>query len=145
MNPEEIRDLAGRGHAVGTHTFSHIKLAGLSPAELNHEIVEGAAKVTSWTGQPVEAFAWTFGWDAIDRPSWDLIRQHHRFCFAPCPGTVSCGSDSPHLIWRKEVEVRYSISEFKFMYSGLVDLLWRAKRRRLRDLLLNTARVEADV
>ena len=142
MNPAQIRELTDRGHTVGSHTYSHVKLAGLALPELRHEIVDSAVKIASWTAQPVEAFAWTFAWDTIDREAWNLIRQNYRFCFAPCPGTVVRGSDSPHLIWRKEVEVRYSESNFRFMYSNLIDFPWTAKRRHLRNLLLNTARAD---
>jgi peptidoglycan/xylan/chitin deacetylase (PgdA/CDA1 family) len=135
MNPEHLADLAQRGHSVGNHTFSHVRLAGLPAAELHHEIVESNAQLAKWTGRPVDAFAWTFSWDSISPEAWDLIRQHHRFCFAPCPGMVDCSTDSPQLIWRSEVEARYRPAEFRFMYSGLVDLLWRKQRDHLRTLL----------
>ena len=144
MNPAQLRDLAARGHTVGSHTYSHVKLLGLTLPELHHEIADSAAKVSFWTGKPVDAIAWTFAWDAIDRQAWDVIRKHHRFCFAPCPVMVDCQSDSPDLIWRREIEVRYSEPEFRFMYSGLVDWSWRRQRQRLRKLLLSRTRVEAD-
>ena len=135
MTPAQIADLVRRGHCVGNHTFSHVRLAGLGEAELHHEIVESNALLAKWTGKPVDAFAWTFSWDSISRQAWQLIRQHHRFCFAPCPGMVDCLADSFDLIWRNEIEVRYPPAEFSFMYSGLVDPLWRKQRRQLKALL----------
>jgi peptidoglycan/xylan/chitin deacetylase (PgdA/CDA1 family) len=135
MTPEHIADLSRRGHSIGNHTYSHVNLAALPEDQLHHEIVDSAAEITSWTGQPVEAFAWTFSWDSITPAAWMLIQKHHRYCFAPCPGSVDCRADSPSLIWRTEVEVAYPERDFRFMYAGLADRLWRSRRERLRNLL----------
>jgi len=135
MTPQQIADLSRRGHSVGNHTYSHVNLRTLPESQLHHEIVDSAAQIAAWTGQPVDAFAWTFSWDSITPRAWKLIQQHHRFCFAPCPGSVDCRADSHHLIWRTEVEVVYPPSDFRFMYAGLADPLWRSKRERLRATL----------
>ncbi len=135
MTPQQIADLSRRGHSIGNHTFSHVNLRTLPESQLHHEIVESAGQIAAWAGQPVDAFAWTFSWDSITPVAWKLIRQHHRFCFAPCPGSVDCRSDSQNLIWRTEVEVAYAPSDFRFMYAGLADPLWRSKRVRLRAAL----------
>jgi peptidoglycan/xylan/chitin deacetylase (PgdA/CDA1 family) len=140
MTPQQIADLSRRGHSVGNHTYSHVNLATLPESQLHHEIVDSAAQIASWTGQPVDAFAWTFSWDSITPVAWKLIQQHHRFCFAPCPGSVDCRADSPNLIWRTEVEVVYPPSDFRFMYAGLADPLWRSKRERLRATIGGTPR-----
>lgn len=132
MSPEQLLDLSRRGHAIGNHTFSHVSLDGLSDTDLQREVVESAHKISAWIAKPVDYFAWPYSWDAIDRRAWDLVRQTHRFCFSPCPGTVDSATDSPHLIWRKEVESYYPPSRYRFMYSGLVDPAWAGERRRLR-------------
>ncbi len=135
MTPQQIADLARRGHSIGNHTYSHVNLRTLPESQLHHEIVESAAQIAAWAGQPADAFAWTFSWDSITPLAWKLIQQHHRFCFAPCPGSVDCRADSPNLIWRTEVEVAYTPPDFRFMYAGLVDPLWRSQRERLRSAL----------
>jgi peptidoglycan/xylan/chitin deacetylase (PgdA/CDA1 family) len=135
MIPRQIADLATRGHSVGNHTLSHASLRGLSQDDLEREIGESARKISSWTGKPVDAFAWPFSWDAVNLGAWEVIRHYHRFCFAPCPGVVDSRVDVPTLIWRREIEVRYSLEELRFQYSGLVDLVWAVRRRRLRRLL----------
>ncbi len=136
MTPQQIADLAHRGHSIGNHTYSHVNLAKLSETRLQHEIVESAQQIRSWSGRPVDAFAWTFSWDSITPAAWNLIQQHHKFCFAPCPGSVDCLADSPNLICRTEVEAVYSPAEYRFMYSGLAGLLWRNKRARLKAMLV---------
>jgi len=135
MSPAQVADLAARGHAIGNHTLTHARLIGLSPETLEHEIGDSARKLAAWTRKPVDAFAWTFGWDAIDANAWQAIRRYHRFCFSPCAGAVDSLYDQPSLLWRREIEVRYSAPEMRFSYSGLVDLWWGARRRRLRDML----------
>jgi peptidoglycan/xylan/chitin deacetylase (PgdA/CDA1 family) len=132
MTPQQIADLVRRGHSVGNHTYSHVNLATLAESQLHHEIVDSAAQIASWTGGPVDAFAWTFSWNSITPAAWRLIRQHHRFCFAPCPGSVDCRADTPSLIWRTEIEVAYPAHDFRFMYAGMADPLWRRKRKILR-------------
>jgi peptidoglycan/xylan/chitin deacetylase (PgdA/CDA1 family) len=135
MSPSQIAELADRGHAIGNHTLTHQRLVGLSPDRLEQEIGDSAHKLVSWTKRSVDAFAWTFGWEAIDRQAWEVIRRHHRFCFSPCAGTIDSRRDNPDLLWRREIEVKYSAAEYRFLYSGLVDPWWSAQRRRLRQML----------
>jgi peptidoglycan/xylan/chitin deacetylase (PgdA/CDA1 family) len=132
MTPQQIADLSRRGHAIGNHTYSHVNLATLPEDQLHHEIIQSAQQIAAWTNLPVEAFAWTFSWDSITPAAWKMIQQHHRFCFAPCPGFVDCHADSQNLIWRTEIEVSYPAAEFRFMYSGLADPMWRNRRHRLK-------------
>lgn len=144
MNPAQVADLAARGHAIGNHTLTHERLVGLSPDRLEREIGDSARKLASWTSKPVDAFAWTFDCDAIDVNAWQSIRRYHRFCFSPCAGVVDSHHDSPDLLWRREIEVRYSPSQCRFCYSGLVDLWWGHRRRKLREILRipSSAKVE---
>jgi peptidoglycan/xylan/chitin deacetylase (PgdA/CDA1 family) len=135
MSPAQIEDLAARGHTIGNHSLTHERLIGLTSEQLEQEIGDSARKLAAWTKKPIDAFAWTFGWDAIDAPAWETIRRYHRFCFSPCAGLVDNRRDRPALLWRREIEARYSASEFRFCYSGLVDLFWISKRRRLREML----------
>jgi peptidoglycan/xylan/chitin deacetylase (PgdA/CDA1 family) len=135
MNPDQIADLAARGHAIGNHTLTHERLLGLSPKQLEREIGESARKLAGWTKTSIDAFAWTFGWDAIDVNAWSIARQYHKFCFSPCAGAIDSRVDQPSLLWRREVELRYSPAELLFSYSGLVDRWWAGRRKRLRKML----------
>jgi peptidoglycan/xylan/chitin deacetylase (PgdA/CDA1 family) len=135
MCPAQIADLAARGHAIGNHTLTHSRLVGLSSEELEREIGDSARKLSSWTNQSVDSFAWTFGWDAIDGNALKLIQRYHRFCFAACPGAIDSRRDSPSLLWRREIEAKYSAAEYRFQYSGLADPWWASRRKRLRELL----------
>jgi peptidoglycan/xylan/chitin deacetylase (PgdA/CDA1 family) len=135
MNSAQIANLAARGHAIGNHTLTHERLVGLPDEQLEREIGDSARKLASWTRQTIDAFAWTFGWDAMDARAWNIAQRYHRFCFSPCAGSVDSRLDQPSLLWRREVELRYSPAELRFSYSGLVDLWWVSRRRRLRRML----------
>ncbi len=144
MSPCQIAELAARGHAIGNHTLTHERLAGLSSDRLEREIGDSARKLTVWTKKPVNAFAWTFGWDAVDANAWEIIRRYHRFCFSPCAGMIDSRRDAPALLWRREIEVKYAPAEYRFLYAGLVDPWWSTRRKRLRKMLrvLPTRNVE---
>ncbi len=135
MTPDQLADLTRRGHSIGNHTLSHVSLDGLSPSDLERQIGTSAAKISSWVQKSVEAFAWPYSWNAINREAWDMVRKTHRFCFSPCPGTTNCSQDSPHLIWRTEIEAYYSDPQYRFMYSGWADPAWAGRRRRLKAIL----------
>jgi peptidoglycan/xylan/chitin deacetylase (PgdA/CDA1 family) len=135
MSPNQIGELAARGHTIGNHTLTHARLRGLAPETLEREIGDSARKLSAWTKHPIDAFAWTFEWDAIDASAWEVIRRYHRFCFAPCPGAIDSRRDSPSLLWRRDIEVRATAAEYRFLYSGLVDAWWSTRRRRLRQML----------
>jgi peptidoglycan/xylan/chitin deacetylase (PgdA/CDA1 family) len=145
MTPQQVADLASRGHAIGNHTLSHARLSTLGPEEARSEVLSAAELIRSWISVPVEAFAWTFSWDSISPYAWKLITAHHRFCFSPCPGVTRVQMSSQHLIWRTNVEAHYSPAEYRFMYSGLPHAIWVGKRRKLRTLLDDSQRNQAPV
>jgi peptidoglycan/xylan/chitin deacetylase (PgdA/CDA1 family) len=134
MTPGHVAELAARGHAIGNHTLTHARLAGLSPADLEREIGESARKLAAWANHPIESFAWAFGWDSVDANALQVIQRHHSFCFAPCAGTVDSLYAVPALFWRREIEVKYAPAEYRFLYSGLGDPWWSTRRRRLRKM-----------
>lgn len=135
MSPGQIGDLALRGHTIGNHTMTHRRLSEVPPSEYDMEINRSADLIELWTAQPVEAFSWTFIWHAITRDAHQMICRRHPYCFSPCPGLTDLACDSPALIWRTHVEPNYRPSEYRFMYSGLSDVLWRKQRLKLREIL----------
>ena len=135
MSVAQLTDLVRRGHAIGNHTLSHLRLTGLASSDLQRQIVASADKISCWTQKSIEAFAWPYAWNAIDPEAWKMIRKTHRFCFSPCPGTTDCSQDSPQLIWRTEIEAYYSAAQYRFMYSGFANLPWARKRRQLKAML----------
>jgi hypothetical protein len=135
MSPDQIGDLAKRGHAIGNHTYSHADLSRTPATELEHQIVRSRDRLREWTGTPVDSFAWTYRWDAITPVAWEMARAAHPLCFAPCSGSVRPGRSRPDLIWRTHMEGDYPEWEYRFIYSGLGAIAARGKRRRLHAIL----------
>jgi peptidoglycan/xylan/chitin deacetylase (PgdA/CDA1 family) len=134
MRPPQLEELAARGHSIGNHTFSHARLDRIGPSEQSREIVESAELLETWIKQPVQAFAWTFSWEAIDRNACKLARERHPLCFSPCPGSFELSPDPPQPLWRTHVEASYPPHAYRFMYSGLANAFWVRQRGWLRDL-----------
>ena len=139
MTPEQIADLARRGHTIGNHTFSHALLSESPAAEYEHEILDSAAAIESWIGRPVDTFAWPFVWNGVTPAAHRIATERHRYCFSPCAGRVDVTVDDPHLIWRTNIEPRYRHAEVRFQCSALADRFSAARREGLTRLLLSHA------
>jgi peptidoglycan/xylan/chitin deacetylase (PgdA/CDA1 family) len=131
MKPEQIRDLAERGHTIGNHTLTHARLSETPASSLESEILHSADIVESWVGRPVEAFSWPFRWDAITPAAHRMAASRHPYCFSPCSGRVDLEKDSPALVWRTSVESSYDMAEFRFKCSTLADRVSAHLRRRV--------------
>ena len=58
---DDLREMAGRGHAIAPHSHTHANLASLSRAEARSEISQSRARIETELGCPVEAFAYPYG------------------------------------------------------------------------------------
>jgi len=135
MSPEQIRELADRGHTIGNHTLTHARLSATPPSEYESEILTSADIIESWIGRPVEAFSWPFVWNGITPEAYRVILSRHRYCFTPCSGRVDLRVDSPALVWRTSVETSYDLSEFRFKCSRLPDHVAARRRAHLQSML----------
>ena len=143
MRPEQIRELADRGHTIGNHTLTHACLSETPASSLQSEIIESAEIIESWVERHVEAFSWTFRWNAITPQAYRVALARHQYCFTPCSGRVDLEVDSPALVWRTSVESSYDMAEFSFKCSRLADFISANLRRRVVASLDN--RVSASV
>ena len=55
-DPEMVKEIARRGHSIGTHTWSHANLRELSPARARSEIELGFSAVQKALGKPIAPF-----------------------------------------------------------------------------------------
>jgi peptidoglycan/xylan/chitin deacetylase (PgdA/CDA1 family) len=61
MNWEQLRDLAGRGHEVGSHSLSHPLLPTVGDAELERESAGSRARLEAQLGVSCESFCYPNG------------------------------------------------------------------------------------
>ena len=62
MSWDRLRDAAGRGVTIGSHTLSHPNLAKLdSPGAIRQELRQSRERIEQEIGRPVDAFAFPYG------------------------------------------------------------------------------------
>jgi peptidoglycan/xylan/chitin deacetylase (PgdA/CDA1 family) len=61
MSTAQVQDLDTHGIQVGSHTVSHADLTKVSPAQLNHQLVESRRALEQMVGHPVLDFCYPAG------------------------------------------------------------------------------------
>jgi peptidoglycan/xylan/chitin deacetylase (PgdA/CDA1 family) len=61
MTPSQLREMAGKGMALGAHTISHPILTRLSDNDVTREIADSRDFLSGLTGAPIELFAYPNG------------------------------------------------------------------------------------
>src|SRR5262249_19081510 len=74
----QIKELMRSGFKVGAHTRSHPFLAGLTPEEMEAEIVGSCNEVRDITGDDEVPFAFPFSGAGVERAFVQDLRQKHR-------------------------------------------------------------------
>ncbi len=91
LSPEEVGDLAGRGHVIASHTRTHVSASptaapALPPAALEREAVASKHDLERLAGRPVGALAWLEGTalgtnaaadEALAKSGYELLFANH--------------------------------------------------------------------
>jgi peptidoglycan/xylan/chitin deacetylase (PgdA/CDA1 family) len=137
MDWDELAELNERGHVVGAHSMTHMRLSDELSRERLHKEVVGPKKIMEQRlGRSPEAFAWVGG----ERSSYSsaaekIIRQAgYEFCFA-----TNCRllrpDDDPMRIDRTNVEAGWPLGKLAFYLSRLMDAYYWPKRLAIRSKL----------
>ena len=54
--PELVREIARRGHEIGSHTYDHLLVWGMEPGAFRRDVDRSRAQLQDLTGQPVLGF-----------------------------------------------------------------------------------------
>ena len=130
----ECRAMAERGHVIGCHTHTHLRLADkLTPEVLHDEITLSRQRMQARMGLPVDDFCWVGGEEQNygSGAYVEIGRAGFRRSFMTNLLPVLPGS-SPMWIQRTNVEADWPRANVEFYLSGLMDLAYWPKRRRLR-------------
>jgi peptidoglycan/xylan/chitin deacetylase (PgdA/CDA1 family) len=73
LDVEGVRKVSERGMEVGSHGLSHIKLSGLNPEQLEHEVRSSRQVLSEVLGEAVEGFCYPYG--NLDGRSVDAVRR----------------------------------------------------------------------
>jgi peptidoglycan/xylan/chitin deacetylase (PgdA/CDA1 family) len=137
MTYDQLRDLHARGHVIGCHTHSHVRLADdLTPEQLDDEIVASRRRLEAGLGQPVDTFCWVGG----DERSYGagaarvIAAANYRYVFMTNLSVLSRKTD-PLWLDRTNIEADWPLPRVRFYLSGLMDLRYLPKRARIRKKL----------
>lgn len=132
MTLAQLRDLAGR-HVVGCHTDSHRRLGpALTPDEVQTEIIEAREKLAEHLQRSVDSFAWVGGEEtAYSSDAERAVARHFSYAFTTNSRAIRPGAARLQL-HRTHLEAWFPPSLVDLQLSGLMDLYYASKRRRLR-------------
>lgn len=132
---DELRALSAR-HVVGAHTRSHVRLSRALPdAALRREIHGSRARLEEALGRAVDTFCWVGGEEhSYSAEAARAVRDAgFRYGFMTNNAPVTARTD-PMQIQRTNVESSWPVDVVRFQLSGLMDLLYTPKRRRVNAL-----------
>jgi peptidoglycan/xylan/chitin deacetylase (PgdA/CDA1 family) len=82
LNKDQIREIAGNGHEIGSHSMTHPKLTFLCDADLRRELCDSKKQIEDIIGKPVTSISFPFG--AWNERIWEKALEAgyaHATCF----------------------------------------------------------------
>ncbi|MEK7831112.1 MAG: polysaccharide deacetylase family protein [Acidobacteriota bacterium] len=117
MNWQQVRELSEQGIEIGAHTRTHPDLRRLSATELEDEIAGSCSEISDRTGQPVESFAYPFGY--LNRSAEEVVRRTVR---SACTTELRRANDEPlHLLPRVDMYYLQSPRQLQSLVAGKLD------------------------
>jgi peptidoglycan/xylan/chitin deacetylase (PgdA/CDA1 family) len=137
MDFHQLRDLRARGHVIGCHTHSHVRLADeLSTERLEDEIVASRGRLEAELASPIDVFCWVGGeeWSYGLRAARMILAANYRYAFMTNLNVLRQHSNR---LWldRTNIESDWPLTRVRFYLSGVMDVAYAAKRARLRKKL----------
>ena len=122
-------------HVVGSHTHTHCRMTTDVSAEvMNAEIVGSRSELERMLGREVDSFAWVGGEEeSYSRAAADLIRNTYKLGFMTNSSVITSRID-PHQLQRTNIEADQPLWLVRFQLSGLMDIYYYFKRRRVNRL-----------
>ncbi len=137
MAPEELRDLVRRGHVVGCHTHSHVRLADtLTLKQYEDEIVGARARLAEILGAEVDTFCWVGGEEWAYSSTAQRLIEAEGFSYSFMTNLQTINSET-HPLWlqRTNIEASWPMRQVRTYLSGIMDLAYRGKRNRIEQRL----------
>lgn len=122
-------------HVVGCHTETHCRLSGdLSTEKLHFETLEAKKSLEKLLGHPVKIFCWVGGEEfTYCKTASDFIKQGYELSFMTNTAIVRPGTN-PLQLQRTNIEAENPLPLVRFQISGLMDLAYYSKRKRVNKL-----------
>jgi peptidoglycan/xylan/chitin deacetylase (PgdA/CDA1 family) len=127
---DDVKEMQGLGHDIGSHTVSHPDFGVIGPAEARVELADSKKVLEDRLGRPARFFAYPYGGRNNFRPEYFSLTRELGYdaCFSAFGGFVR-----PHM--RGQILPRLSMPYFRSLLnlelhlSGCMDWFIDAKRR----------------
>lgn len=137
MSWEEAREMQTHGWSLQSHGLDHVKMTGLRPEQLRHEIFDSRNLISDKLGRRVDFFCYPFA--EFNQEVMDCVRESGYRGACGGPPFYDNGPVSPLAIGRTEILWRDSFKQFCFKmrhglgyYYFMLRQLGKAKRLLVR-------------
>ena len=122
-------------HVVGSHSETHCRLGSDNSFErLESEICGSRRHLEQLLGTPVEIFCWVGGEEtSYSSEAAKLISENYKYSFMTNNAVIRPGDD-PLQLQRTNIEAENPLELVRFQLSGLMDVYYTGKRRRVNRL-----------
>jgi peptidoglycan/xylan/chitin deacetylase (PgdA/CDA1 family) len=136
MTWEDLKQLQGLGHTIGSHTMTHRLHSEMTEEEIKFEIIQSKLNLTERLGVPIEHFAspnntlWS-----VNRVAAALIKENYKYHHTTIPGIFDLRLFKKGAIYRRNVECHWPSGRIKFA-MGYYDLRrWQVPQDALSHLV----------
>lgn len=136
LTTEQLKYL-DKKHIVGCHTRTHKRLSkDLSTNKLKKEIITAQSDLEEMLGHEVKIFCWVGGEEfTYSREAADFIKRGYDLSFMTNTAVVRPNTNALQ-IQRTNIEAQNTLPLLRFQISGLMDLMYYPKRKRVNELTL---------
>jgi len=129
----QLGELAAAGIEIGAHTRTHPDLRSLSDSQVEDEIAGSCAELGARLGQPVESFAYPFGY--FSQTALSVVKREFSAACTTLLGRAR--ENSLHLLPRVDMYYINSLRQLQQLMTGGLDWYLAVRRwgRALRHLL----------
>lgn len=132
MKKQDIIDLIQKGHTIGCHTKTHMKLSQQKNINiLKDEIIQSAKEIQSdLEGYEIEDFAYTYGdFKSINKISTKIILDNYTYLYSGLRGNNY--NIKSNIIRRDAINLNEKIEVVDAYLNGYVDFLYKNKLKKL--------------
>jgi len=136
MSWEEIIDLDKRGHVIGSHTKTHLRMGEKSSKDkIGEEIIQSKLILQEKLGHEIDVFAWVGGEIKHYNPKTaQCIKQAgYKYSFMTNSALIHPTTD-PFQMRRTEIEAWWPLDVVTFQLCGILDILYFPKVRYVKKL-----------
>jgi peptidoglycan/xylan/chitin deacetylase (PgdA/CDA1 family) len=134
MSWSDVEALSALGHTIGSHGYTHRRLARLSENDLEQEVVGAGIRLAERLGVPPDWFAYPFGnLPSVDQRAIDTISGRYRFC---CSGIRGLNSMRVHplALFREQLGLEEPFKYQQLVVEGGLDFYYGSRTKRLQGL-----------